>query len=379
MEEEKRKYKLLGESGLVEDEDGNIISASEIDDEEDETEEEQASEGKPTPLFDAFKKNSFVSSLDDKTNPAHWYYDYDPRYCGPSREEYMERMARRYRESNTESKEEVKEEPYRTPQSAKDRADREQGEVIREGLHPRISQHINGPSYAGIVNRQGEMVITTKNYYPILGFSNGLAIARSRKTKKFGFLNRHGEEEIPCTWRSVGPFSEYMAAVVNDEKMCGYIDVTGRMVIPCQYREGWPFHDGLARVQKDNHIGMIDVRGNEVIPIQWTAMGDFSDGLAGVRDESGKLGFIDKTGNVVIPCQWKEVWPFCEGRAVVQDFNKRLGFIDTSGKLVIPCRWKKVSFFQNGMARVSDSRDFLLRRKWLYLDKDGRVVEPPRE
>lgn len=36
--------------------------------------------------------------LDKKTNPSHWYYDYDPRYCGPSREEYMEEMARKYRE-----------------------------------------------------------------------------------------------------------------------------------------------------------------------------------------------------------------------------------------------------------------------------------------
>ena len=45
----------------------------------------------------AFRKNSFVSALDDKANPSYWYYYYDPRYCGPSREEYMEKMARQYR------------------------------------------------------------------------------------------------------------------------------------------------------------------------------------------------------------------------------------------------------------------------------------------
>ena len=72
--EEKKvpKYKFLGESGLVEDEDGNIFSASEIDINDEEP----------------------VRKTEDKSDPEYWYYEYDPRYCGPSREAYMERMAR---------------------------------------------------------------------------------------------------------------------------------------------------------------------------------------------------------------------------------------------------------------------------------------------
>ena len=53
------------------------------------------------------KKSSFVSSLDDKTNPAYWYYHYDERYCGCSREEYMEKMAEQYRRQKKQEQEAV--------------------------------------------------------------------------------------------------------------------------------------------------------------------------------------------------------------------------------------------------------------------------------
>ena len=393
-------YRLLGESGLVEDEDGNIYSASEIDDYDEQQKQESYS---PTSAF----RNFGVSSvLDDKANPAYWYYYYDERYCGPDREAYMEKMALQYRKAHQGEKKEItpaKTEPAKAPapadrepvkastpvkpvsanevyiavpKAAKEKADREQKELERDGLRPLWNQHVSGPDFGGIVNRHGEVVISDKEYSLICFFSNGLAVARSRKTKKFGFIDRHGNEVIPCTWRSAGPFSEYMAGVHDNYRRCGYVDVTGRLAIPCTWIEGWPFHEGYARVQGEHkRIGMIDQRGKLVVPCIWIAMGDFSEGLAGVRDDNGKCGYIDKTGKIVIPCRWKQVWTFCEGRAVVQDFNKRLGFIDKSGELVIPCRWKKVNYFHNGLAKVSDSRNFFFQSKWVYIDKQGRIVK----
>ena len=56
---DKHKYRLLGESGLVEDEEGNIYDASD--------------------------------------QMPDWAAIYDPRYCGPSREAYIEEMTREYR------------------------------------------------------------------------------------------------------------------------------------------------------------------------------------------------------------------------------------------------------------------------------------------
>lgn len=451
------QYRLLGESGLVEDEEGNIYSASEvygfdepINASEVNGSDEPINASKKT--LDSFLKNSFVSALDDKANPAYWYHYYDPRYCGPSREAYMEEMAQKYRKSTAKEPEQIntQKEPekhpprvlseppkkndcvapkaateqtvwerksekrpdpvfYETaaeksdtkrpdpvlfdtsaeksdtkqkefadqviPEAERVKADSEQREVDRLGLRPLWNQHKNGPSFAGIVNRNNEVVISEEKYSLIGPFNNGLAVAQNRKTRKFGFVDRHGNEVIPCIWHSAGPFSEYMAGVLDDNKKCGYVDVTGRLAVPCKWKEGWTFHEGLARVQEGLRIGMVDRRGRLVIPCVWLAMGDCSEGLIGVRDADGKCGYVDRTGKVVIPCRWKQVWTFSEGRAVVQDFNKRLGFVDKSGELVIPCRWKKADHFKDGLAKVSDSKTFLFQDKWVYIDRQGRVVK----
>ena len=372
-------YRILGESGMVEDEDGNTYSVSEIYGYEE------------VPGLEVFKG---TYPKEDKTSPAYWDFYYDPRYCGPSREEYIEKMVRKYSslKYQEEEKEEAsvvtktaKEEPPEVPESAKkrfvvisksvkDRADWEQKKAEREGFHPVYHLYVSGRHFCGIENRNKEKIIPDKVY--ILGgyYHNGLARVQKRKTRKFGFVDIYGNEVVPCTWRSAGEFSEYMASVQDANRKFGYVDVSGNLVIPCTWEEGWPFHGGLARVQSDGKIGMIDQRGELVIPCIWKGMSDFFEGLAGVKDDDGKCGYIDKTGKVVIPCQWEQVWAFSEGLAVVQDFNKRLGYIDKKGELVIPCRWKKAEFFKNGVARVSDSKSLFHKDKWVYIDKQGRIL-----
>lgn len=395
-------YKMLGESGLVEDEEGNVFSADEIYGDDDTTHD-----GKVTPPA-AFTKSSFVSALDDKANPAYWYYYYDPRYCGPSREAYMEEMARRYgcpyqmkkekamptavaepttgktphtpevtkKQDNQQPSEGARQRDSQLlSEAAMRKADQDQREAEREGLRPNYHSYSNGLRSCGLVNRQGEVLISYDEYDHISFFHNGLARVKKKKTGLFGFVDIHGKEVIPCTWKSAGEFSEYMAGVQNDYKKCGFIDVTGRLVIPCIWEEAWPFHEGLAKVQEHGKIGMIDTAGKRVILCIWKGMGDFSEGLAGVQGEDGKCGYIDRTGEVIIPCQWKNAWIFSEGLAVVQDFNKKLGFINKSGELVIPCRWKKAAFFKNGLAKVTEGGHFFRKEKWVLIDKQGRVVK----
>lgn len=394
------EYKMLGESGLYEDEEGNIYSASEIfgqDDTGEAADETKSSTG--------ITCNSFISELDDKSNPAYWYFYYDPRFCGPCREAYMEKMARMYSRRNQQEKEKTASTSTtasasattpvttgpgsatpladtgttRKPSVIKEadmrNADRQQREAEREGLRPDYHSFSNGLRTCGMVNRQGEVIISYDEYTTIGHFHNGLARVLKKKTGLFGFVDIHGKEVISCKWRAAGEFSEYMAGVQDNYKKCGFIDVTGRLVIPCIWEDVWPFHAGLAKVQEHGKIGMIDLFGKRVIPCIWKGMGDFSEGLAGVQDEDGKCGYIDSTGTVTIPCQWKNVWTFSEGLAVVQDFNKKLGFINKSGELVIPCRWKKAEFFKNGLAKVTEGGRFFRKEKWVYIDKQGREVK----
>ena len=278
------KYRVLGASGLVVDEDGEILSASEKD----------AIFGRE-PVDDGVLKKTVskfpvISELEDKSNPAYWYHYYDPRYCGPSREDYIEKMARRYRESGDHLKE---------------KADQNQREAELRGL--RLDTHLYSnslPSW-GIKDRKGESLVDYDRYANIGEFHNGLARVQDKKSKKFGFIDVYGKEVIPCKWKSVGDFSEYLAGVQDDNRKCGYIDLQGELVIPCEWKEAWPFKEGMAIVQ----------------------------------DSNNKLGYIDKTGNLVIPCRWKKASGFEAGRAIVSEINhffrkNKFVYIDKEGNVV---------------------------------------------
>lgn len=372
-------YKVLGESGLVEDEEGNVYSATEI-----------FPHDKPV-TFPDFQRNSFVSSLDDKCNPAYWYYYYDPRYCGGlSVEEWMDKMAekhRKMREQGVAEPELIGEKvhkqrgdcEYHLCEAARAHADLEQNEVVRLGLHPTFNKnlsYITGLVFTGVRDLYGNVVISDSRYKFVGHFYCGLAMAQDRYNKLFGFVDRRGSEVVPCTYRAADRFSEYMAGVQDANRLCGYVDTTGYLAIPCIWDNGWPFHEGVARVQKGGLIGMIDQSGKNIIPCTWKAMTDCYEDLIGVKNNEGKCGFINKSGEIVIPCQWRRVWAFRGDLAIVQDWNKRLGFIDKSGKVVIPCRWKKANYFQGSLAKVSDSKRFLFfKDKWVYIDRSGKIVE----
>ena len=386
-------YTALGESGLVQDEEGNIYNASEIYDDE-----VTNSLYGQSPLPDSFKKSSFVSQLDDKSNPAYWYFYYDERYCGPSREAYAEQMALRYRQASSRkpakqvapqdtvahaptASSEAESSNSSLPQETQEQhtvsnavADQQQREADREGLHPAYHNFAVGTRTCGLVDRRGNVIVPYGEYSVIGYFHNGLARVVKQKTGRFGFIDIHGKEVIPCKWLSAGEFSEYLAGVKDDNGRCGYVDVAGRLVIPCKWDESWPFQEGLARVMSNGKLGMIGRRGQLVIPCIWSGIGDIGEGLIGVQNPGGRCGYIDKKGRTVLPCRWKNVWPFSEDRAIVQADNGLFGFIDKQGRLVIPCQWKKAESFKDGKARVTKEKRFFLIDKWVYIDRQGQVL-----
>ncbi|WP_308548606.1 WG repeat-containing protein [uncultured Porphyromonas sp.] len=83
-------------------------------------------------------------------------------------------------------------------------------------------------------------------------------------------------------------FSEGYAAVCKNGKW-GYIDKAGQEVIPCKYDWANTFHEGLASVRfsYDSGYGFIDTTGREVIRHrrEIAVPGDFSEGLVVVKNE----------------------------------------------------------------------------------------------
>lgn len=259
--------------------------------------------------------------------------------------------------------------PFHIDPAAIDHANREQDFVERFGLRP-------GVNSGTIINRNGKVVFAHPHFVDIGHFNNGLAKVYYKQTQRRGFIDHEGNIVIPCQWKALGDFSEYVAAVVNDNAHCGYIDVTGREVIPFVWKDGWPFHNGYAKVMDfNNRMGVIDTTGKLVIPCKWIAMGDISEGLLNVKNEKGLCGYVDMTGREVVPCQWKECWTVEDGMGIVQDkVSRRLGFVNTDGELVIPPRFRRADNFKNGVARVSESMNFLFEDKWFFIDKQGNTV-----
>ena len=216
----------------------------------------------------------------------------------------------------------------------------------------------------GFVDKSGNEVIPCKYDY-IRYFSEGLA--RVSINGKEGVIDKSGNEVIPCKYGNVSDFSEGLACVELNGKY-GFIDKSGNEVIPCKYDDSRPFSEGLAIVILNGKWVFIDKSGNEVTLCKYDKVSDFSEGLAFVS-MNGKLGFIDKSGNEVIPCKYDEVFDFSEGLAAV-NLNDKWGFIDKSGNEVIPCKYDYVRSFSEGLAAVN------LNGKRGFIDKSGNEVIP---
>ena len=114
---------------------------------------------------------------------------------------------------------------------------------------------------------------------------------------KWGFIDKSGNEVVPCKYDDASSFSEGLAFVELDGKY-GFIDKSGNEVVPCTYDQAYSFSEGLAHVKLDGKWGFIDKSGNEVVPCKYDHANRFSEGLAFVELD-GRYFYIDKNGNEI--------------------------------------------------------------------------------
>jgi hypothetical protein len=244
--------------------------------------------------------------------------------------------------------------------------------------------------------------------------------------KKWGFVDRTGNEVVPLKYDNAMPFIDGLAAVCINGKW-GYTDKTGNEVIPVKYDNVPPtFIDGLAAVYTDNKWGYIDRTGKDVVPPKYDAMMPFYEDLAAVCINK-KWGYIDKSGNDVIALQYDipflsrfdngwyvnlltqtkagyyytfvkpearsmftigfretgifeafegaahylRLASFSNGTAAVCRDGK-WGFIDREGNETVPLKYDRIEPFSEGLAVVSAGG------KWGYVDSTGTEIIPLR-
>ncbi len=241
-------------------------------------------------------------------------------------------------------------------------------------------------------------------------FNQGLAPVMAHN-RKFQFIDTVGNAITEPIYDKVSNFSEDRALVCKDKKY-GYIDREGNEIIPCQYDEPndlviseGDFYEGLALVSKNGEYGYIDKDGNEIIPIKYmkasrfsegvafiggffggsfintkgetimktdhTVFGDFHEGLVVcASDTNGLIGYIDKTGEWKIEPQFRGGGRFSEGIATFKKGGKT-GYIDNTGKIIIEAKFENAMPFKNGLAHVIESFDDDIRG---YINTKGDYV-----
>lgn len=263
--------------------------------------------------------------------------------------------------------------------------------------------------FQGFIDKQGNKVLDGAKYYvPDAGmlnymFKNGMACVVKMDDEgnaKYGYINKQGQEVVPCKYDAANPFSEGKASVgvykeENAEALFpyvySYIDTEGKVLFSC--KEGLKagdFHEGMAWVTADaQQYGFIDTTGTQVIPLRYYTdevampkfIADFNEGytVSGMEDYVGMETFtvyklMDK---MMVRPSFKVEGPVYEGVALNSD-NKKFGFIKPDGTQVVPCEYDYTPScvagdmisssyrFNEGVAAVRKNG------KWGYIDLNGK-------
>lgn len=205
------------------------------------------------------------------------------------------------------------------------------------------------------------------------GFSDGLTcVLKDSQKRSIAYINTDGKETINVLYSGgVRNFKEGFAAVLNSDYKYGFIDKTGNEVIPCQFDYAGHFSEGLANIQIGGKYGFINQLGEIVISCKYSLAGSFSEGLASV-EINDKIGFIDKTGEIVIPCKYSFRFhseSFSDGLVLVsKEFLGSQYFINKKGEVIVPPnKYRDIKPFHDGLACVDGG----------YIDNKGNEIIPP--
>ncbi len=213
----------------------------------------------------------------------------------------------------------------------------------------------------GYINRQGDEVIPCK-YDDAFAFYNGLgAVSIGNKRT---FVNKQGQEVVPLEeYEELSNYEHgYVVAVLNGKT--AIYDYEGNVIVPYLYEAIEGYENDIMAVCMNGKWGYVTKGGQSITTFQYDAAYGFHDGLAQVI-QNGLYGMIDPKGNVVIPFKYKTLQPYSEGLIGAQ-LNGKWGFIDRNEQTVIPFLYDWALVYENGKARVRQGHEDF------YINKQGQ-------
>lgn len=113
----------------------------------------------------------------------------------------------------------------------------------------------------GLVDEFGEIIIPCK-YKMLIHFDESVRLSAVRSVDgKWGYINIHGEEVLPCEYEHVDDYFYCGHALVKKDEKYGYVDKYGELKIACEYDEASYFIDNMASVKQNGFWGIITPAG----------------------------------------------------------------------------------------------------------------------
>lgn len=236
-----------------------------------------------------------------------------------------------------------------------------------------------------------QLAEAVENYDRLYNFHEGMALVK--KNEKYGFINKLGEEIIPCIYDDAEDFNNGLAIVgkriSEDNLIYGCLDQNGSIIIPLKYENIVGFLNSVSPARIDGKEGAIDNTGKTIIPFIYESVHSYHEGLALVVNADNKYGYVDEQGKLVIPFKFNYEHytvsnEFSDGLAAFENEEGKMGYIDKKGNVVIPCKFRFAKSFNRGLAAVGigdinwdNSNGWTLDKsnaKSTYINKNGEIA-----
>ena len=236
----------------------------------------------------------------------------------------------------------------------------------------------------GYINKQGALVIPFK-YVIAEDFSEGYAAVGINK-EEYGFINKQGSIMLPLDsylrgFIEIAPFKNgYTNVKTKKDKKYIFIDKHGRNAIKPDMREPYDaIYDGLY-VFSNNPLGKKGLKkldGTIILEPTYDDILIYENGYFSVI-KGDKWGVIDRNGKLIVPCKYDYIWDMSEDMFVVKIKGKgsvatkdggKYGFVNNQGREITPIIFDYTHGYHEGFATIA------INGKLGYIDKNGKPLK----
>ncbi|MBU5439714.1 WG repeat-containing protein [Tissierella sp. MSJ-40] len=197
--------------------------------------------------------------------------------------------------------------------------------------------------------------------------------------KYWGYMDEKGEFKINPKYDAALDFTEEGLAKVQKENLIGVVDKEGKEILPTAFQGVSNFENGFITAYRGNEFFIFNYKGEQKFSTKdYAFLGSHKDGLFLVAKQidknNVKMGFIDENGKEVIEPKYDRVWDFYNDKALVQEGEGKYKIIDKSGKTI-----KEFSY--SYMAPDEKNETYLFKDEnqlYGYLNRDGEILVEPK-